>query len=80
MATPASADVVYYEGRLSVDGVAFAGTGRFKFALVGEEVIIEPEGVEAGPFRGHAGVAKGRPVGPLDPVGGAESHRRIVGR
>jgi hypothetical protein len=35
MAAPASADVVYYEGRLSVDGVPFAGTGRFKFALVG---------------------------------------------
>jgi hypothetical protein len=37
MATPALADVVYYEGRLSVDGVPFAGTGRFRFALVGEQ-------------------------------------------
>ena len=37
MATPALADVVYYEGRLSVDGIPFAGTGRFKFTLVGEQ-------------------------------------------
>ncbi len=36
VATPALADVVYYEGRLRVDGIPFAGTGRFKFALIGE--------------------------------------------
>ena len=35
MAVTASADGVYYEGRLSVDGVPFAGTGRFKFAIIG---------------------------------------------
>jgi hypothetical protein len=33
----ASADGVHYEGRLSVNGVPFNGTGRFKFALVGEQ-------------------------------------------
>lgn len=32
----ASADGVYYEGLLSVDGVPFDGTARFKFALIGE--------------------------------------------
>jgi hypothetical protein len=33
----ASADGVYYEGRLSVDGVPFDGTTRFKFALIGKK-------------------------------------------
>ena len=30
------AELVIYEGRLSIDGVPFRGTGRFKFALIGE--------------------------------------------
>jgi hypothetical protein len=49
-------------------------------ALVGEEVIVEPETVEARLLGRQAGVPERRPVGPLDPVGRAESHRRIVGR
>ena len=36
MAASAWADGVYYEGKLSVDGVPFNGTGRFKFALIGD--------------------------------------------
>jgi protein-disulfide isomerase len=30
------AELVIYEGRLSIEGVPFRGTGRFKFALIGE--------------------------------------------
>ncbi len=33
----AAADVVYYEGRLRVEGVPFQGEGRFNFALVGDQ-------------------------------------------
>ncbi|MEO6785810.1 MAG: hypothetical protein ABI318_06720 [Chthoniobacteraceae bacterium] len=37
MTACAWADGVYYEGRLSVDGVPFEGTGHFKFALIGDD-------------------------------------------
>jgi len=43
-------------------------------ALVGEEVIVEPDAVETGALRGEGGVAKLRPVGSLDPEGRTESH------
>jgi len=48
-------------------------------ALVGEQVVVEPQAVEACPFGRQAGVPKRRPVGSLDPEGSAESHGRIVG-
>ncbi len=34
LATPLHAEVVMYQGRLSVDGAPFEGVGRFKFALI----------------------------------------------
>jgi hypothetical protein len=40
MAVCASADGVYYEGRLSVNGTPFEGTGRFKFALIGDHGAV----------------------------------------
>ncbi len=44
-------------------------------ALVGEQVVVEPEVVEAGGLGPDDGVAKLRPAGPLDPERRAEAHR-----
>ncbi len=48
-------------------------------ALVGEEVIVQPEAVETRGLGGQAGVAEVGPARALDPEGGAELHRPIVG-
>ncbi len=44
-------------------------------ALVGEQVIVEPEVVEPGRLGADHGVAQLRPPGPLDPERRAEAHR-----
>ena len=48
-------------------------------ALVGEEVIVEPEAVEARRLGRNGRVPERRPVGSLNPEGSTESHGRIVG-
>ena len=52
--------------------------GGAPVALVGEEVVVEPQAVEPGRLRREAGFAQLRPAGPLDPERGAELHGRIV--
>ena len=47
-------------------------------ALVGEEVVVGPERVEAGRLDPPCRVTKGRPGRAVDPEGGSESHRPSI--
>ena len=75
----AEADVLRQDGKGRQRRPALhLGVGRV--ALVGEEVIVDPEGVPAGTLRGQAGVAQVRPVRPVDPECRAEPHESLRSR
>ena len=50
-----------------------------RVALVGEEVVVDPDRVQAGGLGGEARVAQLLPGRPLDPERRTELHVRIVG-
>ncbi len=52
--------------------------GARPVALVGQQVVVQPDGIETGRFSRQTRVAQCRPVGALDPVGRSESHAAIV--
>ena len=54
--------------------------GSVRVALVGEQVVVDPERIPAGRLGGEAGVAQVRPARPIDPERRAElSSSHIVG-
>lgn len=46
-------------------------------ALVGHQVVVDPERVPAGSFNGRAGLAQIGPAGPVEPERGAEAHPHL---
>ena len=48
-----------------------------RVALVGQQVIVDPERIPARRLGREAGVAQGRPAGPVGPERRAEAHRHL---